>query len=146
MKKFEFKMQKILDLRQYEQKQAEAELGKANAEVARIQAKLDDIAHKKAHTVTTYNTETDFTIVNQIQQFFKVLDIKKEEYLQELVSAQMVADQKRAVVLECMKKTKALEKLREKHLAKWKIEEARKEEVVVDDMVNGRFYSASSGS
>ena len=46
MKRFQFSMQKILDLRKFEQQQAEAELGKANAEVARIQRELDSIAQK----------------------------------------------------------------------------------------------------
>ncbi len=136
-------MQKILDLRQFEQQQAEAELGKANAEVARIQRELDSIARKRVSTIKNYDTETDFTVVNQIQQFFTMLDLKKEEYLKEMVQAQMVADEKRAVVLECMKKTKSLEKLREKHLAAWKKEAVRQEEIMVDDVVTAKSYSGS---
>ena len=60
MKKFQFKMQKILDLRKFEQDQAEAELGKANAEVARIQRKLDSIARKKVSTAKSNEGQTDF--------------------------------------------------------------------------------------
>lgn len=143
MKKFKFKMQKILDLRHFEQQQAEAELGKANAEVARIQRELDSIARKRVSTIKNYDTETDFSVVNQIQQFFTMLDLKKEEYLKEMVQAQMVADEKRAVVLECMKKTKSLEKLREKHFAAWKKEAVRQEEIMVDDVVTAKSYSGS---
>lgn len=144
MKKFQFSMQKILDLRKFEQQQAEAELGKANAEVARIQRELDSIAQKRVATIKTFDTETDFAVVSQIQQFFSMLDIKKEQFLQEIAQAQMIADEKRLVVLECMKKTKALEKLREKHLERWKKEMKHKEQLVIDDIVNAKAAARSS--
>ena len=143
MKRFQFSMQKILDLRKFEQQQAEAELGKANAEVARIQRELDLIAQKRVATIKTFDTETDFAVVAQIQQFFSMMDIKKEQFLQEIAQAQMRADQKRQVVLECMKKTKALEKLREKHLERWKKDVNRREQLVIDDIVNAKAYGNS---
>lgn len=135
MKKFQFKMQKILDLRKFEQDQAEAELGKANAEVARIQRELDSIAQKKVSTAKSNEGQTDFFVLSQMDKFFKGLDIQKEDFLKQMVQAQMVADEKRAIVLECMKKTKSLEKLREKHLAAWKKEMQKQEENLMDDLV-----------
>ncbi|WP_407399310.1 flagellar export protein FliJ [Treponema sp.] len=146
MKKFQFKMQKILDLRKFEQQQAEAELGKANAEVSRIQRELDSIAMKRVKTAKENSGQTDFMILSQMDRFFTGLDIQKEKFLEEMVQAQLVADEKRAVVLECMKKTKALEKLREKHLNKWKKEMQEQEEIIVDDVMTSRYHSESSGS
>lgn len=146
MKKFQFKMQKILDLRKFEQQQAEAELGKANAEVARIQRELDSIALKRVQTAKSNQGQSDFIVLSQMDVFFKGLDIQKEKFLQEMVQAQMIADEKRAVVLECMKKTKSLEKLREKHYEAWKKETLRQEEILVDDVVTAKFYSESSGN
>ena len=70
-----------------------------------------------------------------MDKFFKGLDIQKEDFLKQMVQAQMVADEKRAIVLECMKKTKSLEKLREKHLAAWKKEMQKQEENLMDDLV-----------
>ena len=43
MKKFEFSMDKILDLRRFEQKQAEGELGKINSQIAALQNQLKEI-------------------------------------------------------------------------------------------------------
>ena len=64
--------------------------------------------------------------------------------LQEMVQAQMVADEKRAGVLECMKKTKSLEKLRDKHFEAWKKETLRQEEIAVDDVVTAKSHQESS--
>lgn len=136
-------MQKILDLRKFEQQQAEAELGKANAEVARIQHELDLIAQKRVVTAKANAGNTDFLVVSQMNQFFTMLDIKKEEFLQQMAQAQMIADQKRSVVLECMKKTKSLEKLKEKHHLKWKKEQKHKEQIVLDDILNAKTYSSN---
>ncbi|MBS7240962.1 MAG: flagellar export protein FliJ [Treponema sp.] len=144
MKKFQFKMQKILDLRKFEQQQAEAELGIANAEVARIQRELDNIAMQKVRTSKANEGQTDFYILTQMERYFVGLDIKKEIFLQKMVQAQMVADEKRAVVLECMKKTKSLEKLRDKHFEAWKKETLRQEEIAVDDVVTAKSHQESS--
>lgn len=141
MKKFEFKMQKILDLRKFEQQQAEADLGKANAEVARIQRELDSIAVKKASAIKAFDNQSDFVVQTQMQQFFYMLDQKKEKFFEEMAKAQIVADEKRAVVLECMKKTKSLEKLREKHLQKWTLEQRQIEAKKIDDVVTAKTFA-----
>ena len=73
-------MQKILDLRIFEKRQAEMELGKANAEVARIQGELESIAKRKVSTIKNFDTNTDFLIQVEIQSFFFMLEQKKEKF------------------------------------------------------------------
>ncbi|MCQ2247505.1 MAG: flagellar export protein FliJ [Treponema sp.] len=142
MKKFQFKMDKILDLRKFQQQQAEIELGKANAEVARIQAELDSIAQNRIRTIKAFDQETDFAVQAQIQQYFFVLDQKKEKFLEEIAQAQMIADEKREIVRECMKKTKVLENLKEKQRLIWKKQVQNEEEVDQDDLASARANSA----
>ena len=48
MKKFVFSMEKILDLREYEEKQAQIELGKAIADAEKIRQQLNFVATEKA--------------------------------------------------------------------------------------------------
>ena len=74
-------MQKILDLRIFEKRQAEMELGKANAEVARIQGELESIAKRKVSTIKNFDTNTDFLIQAEIQSFFFMLEQKKAKFL-----------------------------------------------------------------
>lgn len=138
MKKFSFSMQKILDLRIFEKRQAEMELGKANAEVARIQGELESIAKRKVSTIKNFDTNTDFLIQAEIQSFFFMLEQKKEKFLEELATAQIAADEKREVVRQAMQKVKVLEKLKESKFRQWKKDSLKAEELAVDDIVTAR--------
>ncbi len=131
-------MQKILELREFEQQQAEVELGKANAEVARIQNELNLIASQKVNTIKNFDTNTDFAIQASIQSYFYMLEQKKEKFLEELVSAQMIADQKREVVRLAMQKVKVLEKLKENKFKQWKKDSLQEEELATDDIVTSK--------
>ncbi|WP_296031276.1 flagellar export protein FliJ [uncultured Treponema sp.] len=138
MKKFAFSMQKILDLRIFEQRQAEMELGKANAEVARIQGELESIARRKVSTIKKFDTNTDFLVQAEIQSFFFMLEQKKEKFLEELATAQIAADEKREVVRQAMQKVKVLEKLKENKFRQWKKDSLKAEELAADDIVTAR--------
>lgn len=138
MKKFAFSMQKILDLRIFEQRQAEMELGKANAEVARIQGELESIAKRKVSTIKNFDTNTDFLIQAEIQSFFFMLEQKKEKFLEELATAKIAADEKREVVRQAMQKVKVLEKLKENKFRQWKKDNLKAEELAADDIVTAR--------
>ena len=131
-------MQKILDLRIFEQRQAEIELGKANAEVARIQGELDSIAKRKVSTIKNFDTNTDFLIQAEIQSFFFMLEQKKEKFLEELATAQIAADEKREAVRKAMQKVKVLEKLKENKFLQWKKDSLKAEELAADDIVTAR--------
>lgn len=143
MKKFSFSMQKILDLREFEQQQAEAELGKANAEVARLQRELDSIARKRAATIKAFDTGTDCIVQLGIQNYFFMLDQKKERFLAEIAQAQLAADEKREAVRQAMQKVKVLEKLRESKLRQWKRDCLKTEELESDDIVTFHHHGPS---
>ena len=131
-------MQKILDLRIFEKRQAEMELGKANAEVARIQGELESIAKRKVSTIKNFDTNTDFLIQAEIQSFFFMLVQNKEKFLEELATAQIAADEKREVVRQAMQKVKVLENLKENKFRQWKKDSLKAEELAADDIVTAR--------
>ena len=65
-----------------------------------------------------------------------LLEYQKEELLKQLSEAKLVTEQKREVLRECMKKTTALEKLREKQLADWKTAVDYEEAELLDEVKN----------
>lgn len=140
MKKFKFSMEKILNLREFEQKQAEIELGKANAKVSQIQNLLNEIAKNKI-LATTENDEptSDLLAKSQSQIYINFLEQKKEEYLKQLVEAQMVAEQKREIVKQAMQKVKVLEQLKERKRLEWKKEIEKEEELSNEDISTTLF-------
>ncbi|MBO4320274.1 MAG: flagellar export protein FliJ [Treponema sp.] len=140
MKKFSYSLQKILDLRNFELDQAQMELGKVNAQIANVNNQLKTVATQKFQATKQADSLNDFTLHVQTQDFFKYLDQRKDALLGELVQLEMVAEQKREVVREAMKKAKVLEKLKEKKYEAWKNEFQKEEELAADDVVTSQSF------
>ena len=141
-KAFKFELQDVLDFRNFEQEQAQNELAKALAVEAQINNQLQNIAAQFVNVQSRMDTYTDFEDIAAGNRRKELLDSQKEQLLQELAKAKLVSNEKRAALDQAMKKTTALEKLKEKQLEDWKEEEDRKESEMIDDLANSgkRFH------
>jgi flagellar FliJ protein len=140
-KKFSFELQDILDFRNFEKEQAEGELAKAIAVETEIQDKLNNIAAQFVSLKKTADTLTDFEDIAAANKHKSFLEYQKEELLKQLAEAQLVTAQKRAVLAEVMKKTTALEKLKEKQEAVYKAQLEKEDNDFIDDLANsGRHF------
>jgi flagellar export protein FliJ len=137
MKKFAFTLQKILSLRQYAEDSAKLELGRAVSVVNRIENDLRLLAQNRlaanAELAYTGAGAIDVTRLLLIEDYIGMLDIQKERLLEELAAAELVAEQKRAVYVEAMKKRAALTKLSERQQEAWKAELLREEDLALDE-------------
>ncbi|MBP5358020.1 MAG: flagellar export protein FliJ [Treponema sp.] len=140
MKKFSYSLQKILDLRNFELDQAQMELGRVNAQIANVNNQLKAVAAQKFNATKAADSTNDFSLHVQTQDFFIYLDQRKDALLAELVQLEMIAEQKREVVREAMKKVKVLEKLKEKKYEAWKNEYQHQEEIASDDVVTSQSF------
>ena len=120
MKKFSFELEKVLEFRNFEKEQAEGELAKALAVENEINNNLNTIARQYTAVKASMKGSSEFSDLIAQSQFYNLLNYQKEELLKQLAEAKLVTEQKRDVLRECMKKTTALEKLKEKQLADWK--------------------------
>ena len=114
MKRFNFSLQKVLDFREFEKKQAEAELGKAVAEETKIKDNLDTLARSYAENVRAADEAKDITGMLAAQNYFRFLNQQKEEALISLAQAQVITEEKREKMRDAMKNCKVLENLRDK--------------------------------
>ena len=146
MKKFEFSMQKILDLRDFERKQAETELGRAIAEETKIKQTLEMVAQKRVQCITAADEMHDVRELYNANNYLVFLDRQKEELLQQLAQAQLVTEQKREVMREAMKKCKVLEQLKDARHVAWKKAALKEEENTVDDIVTSRGGAPAQSS
>lgn len=144
MKKFVFELQEILDIRKFQQQEAEAELGKALAEEKKIQDQLDGLAQKKVSVENMMKGSTNFSDIVNANQYYFFVKKQSEVYLQQLSEAKLVSEQKREILKQCMQKTDALEQLKTTQEEEYKEEAKRQEAKVIDDLVNGRFGMGSS--
>ena len=136
MKKFTFELEKVLEYRNFEKQQAEGELAKALAVETEINENLKKIAQNYAAVKAQMKGSQDFQDVMAQSQYNNLLEYQKEELLKQLTQAKIVSEQKREVLRECMKKTTALEKLKEKQLADWKQAADYEEAELLDEVKN----------
>lgn len=136
MKKFVFELQKVLEFHDFEKQQAEGELAKALAVETEINDNLKKIAQNYASVKESMKGNLNFQDVMAQSQYNNLLEYQKEELLKQLAQAKLVTEQKREVLRECMKKTTALEKLREKQLADWKAAADYEEAELLDEVKN----------
>ena len=135
-KKFSFELQDILDFRNFEKEQAEAELAKALAVETDINNKLKNIASQFIALKKQMDSMSDFEEIAAGSTHKKFLEYQKNELLKQLAEAKLVSDEKRQILAEIMKKTTALEKLREKEEAAFNEEDERVEAEMIDDLAN----------
>lgn len=136
MKKFSFDLQKVLEYRNFEKQQAEGELAKALAVETEINENLKQIAQQYTAVKAQMKGSKDFDDIISQSKYNNLLDYQKEELLKQLAEAKIVIEQKREVLRECMKKTTALEKLRDKQLEDWKAAVDYEEAEAMDDIKN----------
>ena len=136
MKKFTFELEKVLEFRNFEKQQAEGELAKALAVETEINENLKTIAQNYAAVKAQMKGSQDFQDVMAQSQYNNLLEYQKEELLKQLTQAKIVSEQKREVLRECMKKTTALEKLKEQQLAEWKQAADYEEAELLDEVKN----------
>lgn len=141
MKKFVFSMEKILDLREYEEKQAQIELGKAIADAEKIRQQLNFVATEKAKMLSMDISGTSINERLVHENYLVRLDRQKEVLLEELAAAELIVEEKRAVFAEALKKRKVLSNLKEKQLQQYKKEKQLEEDNIVDDIITSRFKS-----
>ena len=134
MKKFVFSLQKVLELREYEEDKAKLELGKAVAEVERLKRLLEENARNRVAANQSRKDTTDVIILMNIENYIIGLDAKKEKLLEELTMAQMVFEEKRDLYTKAMQDREVLSKLKEKQLSEYKKEVLKEEENALDDI------------
>lgn len=146
MKKFKFELEKILEFRDFEKKQAEGELAKALAVETEIQDNLKEIANQYATLDKYMNGSLSFDDMISMSQNKNLLNYQKEELLNQLAEAKLVSEQKRKILAECMKKTSALEKMKELQLAQYKEEVKRAENKRLQEIAASKISSEISAS
>ena len=109
MKKFQFELEEILNIRKFEQQQAEIELGKALASENEIQSKLNALAMQHASVQKQMSGSTDFYDITNANQFYAFVRNQSECLLNELAKAKLISDEKRSILKEAMQKVDSLE-------------------------------------
>ncbi|MCQ2588538.1 MAG: flagellar export protein FliJ [Treponema sp.] len=140
MKQFKYELQEVLEFRQFEQEQAEAELGKALAVETEINNNLELLAQQFIASKESVKNSKNFEDVVSLNRYKELLDYQKEELLNQLAQAKLVTEEKRKILTECMKKTSALDKLKEQQFEEYKKDVAKKEKSFIDELGSQGYF------
>lgn len=136
MKKFKFEFEQVLEYRNFEKKQAENELAKALAEETRISDNLKLIALQYNNLKSQMKNTSNFQDVMSQNRYNNLLEYQKEELLKQLTQAKLISEEKRKKLTEILKKTTALENLKENELEIYKENIKLEEKKFLDDLNN----------
>ena len=135
-------MQKVLDLREFEEEKAKLELGKAVAEMERIKKLLAENAQNRVNAGYSRRDVSDVLSLQRIENYILGLDLKKEKLLEELASAELIFEKKRDLFTEAMQAREVLTKLKDKQLSEYKKDALKQEENALDDITNGKVANS----
>ncbi|NLM01327.1 MAG: flagellar export protein FliJ [Treponema sp.] len=141
MKKFNFSLEKVLRLREFEEKEAKIDLGKAIAEGDRLKLELENVAQERVQANRMRTSNATVSDLVTIDNYCMRLDLLKEQLIEEIAQAEIIIENKRKVFSEKMKNRKVLSKLKEKKIVQWKKEVLDAEEKVIDDVVTAKYNS-----
>ncbi len=133
MKRFSFNLQKLLQLREFEEKNAKTALAAAVSEAERIKNELKSVALERVRVNKTRSENVDTLFLITLEHYVNRLDVRKEELLENLAEAELLIEQRRVLFAAAMQKRSVLDKLKEKQYLTWRKENAKAEESALED-------------
>jgi flagellar FliJ protein len=112
MIKFDFGLQKVLQLRKFHEEESKIVLGQAIGVLTGIENNIKETAVKRHHAAT--ELFSDASQMMAWRNYILRLDQMAEQLTEQAARAELVVEEKRALYLEASKELKAMEKLKEK--------------------------------
>ena len=144
MKKFQFTLQKLLDIRAFREKEAETNLGRAVAAREAIVLRLTEIAQEEAKTLRSlWGRLTTAAELNLHENYLERLRIEREKQEKALLEAEFIVEKMRKLYIKAHQERLIVSKLRERKEVEWKAEGLKQQDAILDDIVNAREYKKS---
>jgi flagellar FliJ protein len=137
MKKYTFRLEKILQLRKFREEECKLALGQAVSMLNKIENEIKLTAVKRHNAVAQR-----FSNINEITSwnyYIIRLDQEAEKLARQLAQVQLVVEGKRALYLEALKGVKVIEKLKEKRWKEYRKEIFNYQMAEVDDLTAARM-------
>ena len=141
MQRFHFRLQKLLDLRAFREKEAETNLGRAIAARDSIVLHLAEIAKAEVRTrqslKVSARTSEDLTIHGN---YLERLHEEREKQLKALAEAELVIERMRGLYIKAHQERLIVTKLRERKEVQWRADWLKQQDAMLDDMINAQEY------
>jgi flagellar FliJ protein len=141
MKKFNFRLEKVLTLRKYREDECKIALGQAISALNYIEHEIKENAIRQHHAASQRFIDVGQT--NSWDVYIVRLEQEAQKLTEQAAKAEMVVEEKRIEYLQALQELKALEKLKEKRQTEYNKEAEDYEMAEIDEMVAARRYAAA---
>ncbi len=141
MKRFSFNLEKILQLRRYEERRWELKLGEATSRCTSISHRIKECSRQrdKVFAGRRFTGVSGFSDFRVADTYMKRLEEKKVHLSEELAVCQKERETLKKKYLEASRKRKVIEKLRERKEQQYYREQRRAEQKELDEIAAGRI-------
>ncbi|MDR0684232.1 MAG: flagellar export protein FliJ [Spirochaetaceae bacterium] len=123
MKRFAFRLEKVLKLRSHAENDAKAELGRALSDLSRIESRLDDLAAaQKTAWEQRFSGGMSARKLYSYENYLQRLEAEKQQLLKEAAAAAGEVEKARELWAEARAGLKVMENLKEKKYADYRKE------------------------
>jgi len=135
MKAFAFRLEKLLNLREFYEDEAKVELGRAVGVLAELEGKIRALAAERVRAAAAQFSPGNSAIeIQQYMYYLLRLDNTKEWLLKEAAMAEMKVEEAREAFLEASRERKVLDNLKEKKQKEYNKMKLDEETKVLDDI------------
>ena len=138
MKRFNFNLQKVLQLRKYNEEDRKIQLGQAIGILSEIENNINIVASNRRLAANERFSGTADILSWEL--YINRLDQQTESLLKDAAKAELVVEEKRNAYLEAARELKAMEKLKEKREKEHRKEMFAAETAELDLQANNKRY------
>jgi len=142
MRRFQFRLERLLELRRYREREWELKLAQATGLCIMIQNRIKEIDIQTKRTTAALFTRgaiADYAFQISSELFMERLRQERKMREEELIKRKIERDKVQKTYLEYSKKRKVLEKLKEKQEEEYYSQMKKEDFKVMDDMNNGVY-------
>jgi flagellar FliJ protein len=142
VRRFNFNLEKILQLRQFKEEECKLELGKAISLLNSIENKIKETAVKK-HSAARERFNNPLEMLSW-DKYIVRLEKEAEALANQAAQQEIVVEEKRTLYMEAQKNLKTLENLKEKKQKLYRREMLKNEINEVDDLTAAKRIQMSN--
>ncbi|MDR0569175.1 MAG: flagellar export protein FliJ [Spirochaetaceae bacterium] len=135
MKKFNFGLEKVLELRKYRERETEIALGKAVGELTDIERKIAETAAERERMAQFIPSGTADILA--FDRYFLRLDTAKAGFLKKAAQAERAVEEARTVYLEASRDRKILDNIKDRRQKEYRKRIFAEETNLLDDISSG---------
>ena len=140
MRKFQFNLEKILELRKYDEQQWEIKLGQTTGRCNALKKKIEERRSSRKQTFNQRHLDTgDMRMFMYVENYTHRMDQEITELRAELEQAEKERKDVQEKFLEVSKKRKILDKLKERKQQVYYKQQEKQEQKVLDEISSAQY-------